>query len=497
MPSSSQFDCNAPRDRVVVTPASSNRRRVRGIVLSVALLAGAATFATTVIAPRASAQDLGEIARQERAKKQNNPAPPATHVYTNEDLKRQEILTPEDKSRFSATNQPAPVKPAQSSTQPASESTPGNADLPIGARPPLLKVATAPDTTSPTTRNSICQSRLQTSKQSPAQPNTSPGPARPAKTNATPISRASVSVTSATSAKSIPARPVNPVSLAFPIAPAQPTGAPIPTPIPLDQMPLGDVARYYRAKNLEQAEATAKPSPDIRAASSIAIPGCVPCATPSTEPSVATTLRAPIPAPVATETPTATELDQMPLGDVARYYRAKKLQDDAVTKTLSVSSPATPAPLTSPYPMTVLAAPLASLKSLPSRGAELRVLKSRVLDSRVPVSRHSASRLCMSSSPPRTSHSLRIAPNVPNRHASINRLPVGRPSTLRPLAAPTRSVAGQASSVRVARGDTLWQLARRYLGSGTRWTELAALNPTIQDPRRLRIGAQLVLHPRT
>ena len=49
----------------------------------------------------------------------------------------------------------------------------------------------------------------------------------------------------------------------------------------------------------------------------------------------------------------------------------------------------------------------------------------------------------------------------------------------------------------VVSGDTLWQLARKYLGAGTRWTELLALNPTLQDPRRLQVGVQLVVHPTT
>jgi nucleoid-associated protein YgaU len=51
------------------------------------------------------AQDLGEIARQQRAKNRQNP--PA-HVYTNDDLKRSDILLPEDRARMEASQKKSP-----------------------------------------------------------------------------------------------------------------------------------------------------------------------------------------------------------------------------------------------------------------------------------------------------------------------------------------------------------------------------------------------------
>jgi nucleoid-associated protein YgaU len=61
-----------------------------------------------------------------------------------------------------------------------------------------------------------------------------------------------------------------------------------------------------------------------------------------------------------------------------------------------------------------------------------------------------------------------------------------------PLSEATHSVHGPEPApprrVRVARGDSLWKLAQRYLGSGAQWRELAALNPQIVEPRRLQIG---------
>jgi nucleoid-associated protein YgaU len=54
-----------------------------------------------------SSQDAAEAARQERARKQQGSG--EHHVYTNEDLQRGKILTPEDQSRAAAAKQkPAP-----------------------------------------------------------------------------------------------------------------------------------------------------------------------------------------------------------------------------------------------------------------------------------------------------------------------------------------------------------------------------------------------------
>jgi nucleoid-associated protein YgaU len=62
------------------------------------------------------AQDAAEAARQERARKENQQLPPK-HVYTEEDLRRSRILTPEDSERIEAKKQgqapPAAQKPAE------------------------------------------------------------------------------------------------------------------------------------------------------------------------------------------------------------------------------------------------------------------------------------------------------------------------------------------------------------------------------------------------
>jgi nucleoid-associated protein YgaU len=62
------------------------------------------------------AQDLAEAARQEKARKATEQKPPR-HVYTEEDLKRQVILTPEDQARAEARKRLQDAPPAEQNAQ--------------------------------------------------------------------------------------------------------------------------------------------------------------------------------------------------------------------------------------------------------------------------------------------------------------------------------------------------------------------------------------------
>jgi nucleoid-associated protein YgaU len=61
---------------------------------------------------------------------------------------------------------------------------------------------------------------------------------------------------------------------------------------------------------------------------------------------------------------------------------------------------------------------------------------------------------------------------------------------LRPL---TGTQPASPGSVRIVKGDSLWKLAKEHLGRGSRWRELAALNPQITNPRTLRVGQWIQL----
>ncbi|WP_053207953.1 LysM peptidoglycan-binding domain-containing protein [Jiangella muralis] len=47
----------------------------------------------------------------------------------------------------------------------------------------------------------------------------------------------------------------------------------------------------------------------------------------------------------------------------------------------------------------------------------------------------------------------------------------------------------------VKKGDTLWEISRKFLGDPYRWKEIAKLNG-VKDPRKLQIGHKLTIPPR-
>ncbi len=81
----------------------------RRLCASCVLLACCAIFG----AVQCRAQDVAEAARQEKARKEAQPKK-SRHIYTEEDLKRAQILTPEDRTEVEAKKiQPTPPTPQQ------------------------------------------------------------------------------------------------------------------------------------------------------------------------------------------------------------------------------------------------------------------------------------------------------------------------------------------------------------------------------------------------
>lgn len=114
---------NAASSRVLAFPAASRHKtfRLTGIVLLASAFAGVASC---------RAQDVAEAARQERARKDAD-AKKSKHVYTDEDLRRSHILTPDDQAKIQAKKReeaPAtPGKPAE-----ALDATAAPRDVPLG-----------------------------------------------------------------------------------------------------------------------------------------------------------------------------------------------------------------------------------------------------------------------------------------------------------------------------------------------------------------------------
>src|SRR5712664_1111164 len=81
-------------------------------------------------ATQCSAQDVAEAARQERSQKESTQKE-SKHVYTEQDLKRAQILTQEDRAQVEAKkNQPAP--PSSEKSQEAIDAQSLPADAPLG-----------------------------------------------------------------------------------------------------------------------------------------------------------------------------------------------------------------------------------------------------------------------------------------------------------------------------------------------------------------------------
>ena len=98
-------------------PSRGRVNRWRGA----AFLGGAIFFLGTFVA---HAQDVAEAARQEQARKAAEANAPK-HVYTEEDLKKDRILTPDDQARVAARKQQHPVLAQESADkqQPAAQAT--------------------------------------------------------------------------------------------------------------------------------------------------------------------------------------------------------------------------------------------------------------------------------------------------------------------------------------------------------------------------------------
>src|SRR5882724_12936382 len=91
---------------LVTGPSTAARlsRRCLSLCFPGIVFVSCAVFGAT----QCSAQDVAEVARQERAQRESKQKK-SKHVYTEQDLKRAQILTPEDRAQVEAKkNQTAP-----------------------------------------------------------------------------------------------------------------------------------------------------------------------------------------------------------------------------------------------------------------------------------------------------------------------------------------------------------------------------------------------------
>ncbi len=212
------------------------------------------------------------------------------------------------------------------------------------------------------------------------------------------------------------------------------------------------------------------------------------------------------------------------LGETARRYRRQKLENSQAAEAAKHQPPSRfPMDLSQPSFATPVqpVAPRISPNSHPRQSAKPlpRISPSR----RDPFSRQiflpalPSERAPLSpnlSAPAKPSTAFAdVAPHSPRSRtapptAAPNLLLPSRPipatPSLVPRAAPVAPAVNNlstANKIRIQPGDSLWKLARRHLGSGSRWNELLTSNPNISDPNHIQPGTLLVvptteLHPR-
>jgi len=205
---------------------------------------------------------------------------------------------------------------------------------------------------------------------------------------------------------------------------------------------------------------------------------------------------APAPLETAGATLDATQLPELPLGDIARLYRRARqatqspfhipfdepafASPEPVQPALELASPVEPK-IAPTHPSAV------TMPAMPSHAA--RVVAPRIsnapLHRRDPFARH------FTPAPPSTAAVVAApAPVVSAPRLSRKVAPVA------PSVAPAVNPATPAAVLRtvtVRSGDTLWRIAEENLGHGSRWREVLAVNPSVLSPEALMAGMQISL----
>lgn len=450
------------------------------------------------------AQSVADAARQERERKRIL-AQHAPHVYTNEDLSKAHILAPEDEARVAARqNESVGTGVVATAEAVAPQAAPQATPL-----VPLVPVAV------PDIRDVASDAYL-------PDPVGVPNVALPVDVSQTPPQVASHNPQQEISA---PAIATQTPSVVLPEPPNAPANIPLPTTV---SKPLAKEASN-RVQTQQPTPAAAISLPDTTMpfatqmgyGPKIALPANVsaPLVKEATNrvqnqaPSAGTTLPA-TPMPFATQTNYGPKI-ALPANVSAPLVKESTNRVQSQAPTAAIVVPATPMP----FATSVAYGPAYGRVEAPiapsvakERGRESGIASGApvvAVPVAAPVVRLTLTEHSIVRPPAEPAKSVEPATCAGSCNSKVSVTAPGevlvrtlvrtevRPDVAKPAIDPaagvfernrSQAIADITGKVKVVPGDSLWKLAVRYFGNGLRWKRLAALNPQLSDPNRIRVG---------
>ncbi len=412
------------------------------------------------------AQDVAQAARQEKARKENQQKK-SKHVYTDEDLKRAQILTPEDRAEVEARKQQQPLPlPGAKESQDSLDAQTLPADLPLGdvaRRYRRLRETLRLEQSAEFHLPFVDEPVLATPK--PLEVDAPPATV----TRKRPVVPAPVIM--------IPAEPrIEPFQPPVKRSPFErprnylsaPPRSSVNRATPPPKAPAIGETSSQTSTTLAAPSKPAAPAPDLSVMPS---PRLTPRATP-----------APPVAPIVRNAPSrASILPATPAKPAAPARDFSVMPAPRVTPHATLAQPAAPAVPTTPSHASGFlatpsspAAPVPDFSAIPSPKVAARVTPAQPA---APVVRTT----------PELPSPLGAAPSQPA--PPVVEAKPSRP----PMVAVTPAAPAKLNVVVVKPGDSLWKLAEENLGKGLRWRDILAVNPAIVDANRIEAGSQIFL----
>ena len=381
------------------------------------------------------AQDVADAARQAQARRESQQKK-SKHVYTDEDLKRAQILTPEDRAQVEAKKNVTPPAGAAERSEDAVDAQALPADLPLGDVARRYRRM----------RESL---RLQESAEFHL-----PFAVEPVL--ATPMPSVVI--------------PAKPPVIVSPKPPVMKHGALLSSPA---------------APRFEPFQPPLKRSPFERPRIFFSAPPRVVTSAPSANhvappqaPAVGATLARPSTIPVTPVMPAAPAPIVRMMPSPSRILRVLPAQPAAPAVHFTPSRPSGIL-VTPPRPV----APAPGIRVMPSPSPAIRLAPVQPTAPVVRITPSQPSTVGVAPWQPAAP----IVPATPSRRSIVSVTPTKPVAPVAPAAQAILNV------VAVKPGDSLWKLAEQNLGAGLRWQDLLAVNPAIVDANRIMAGSQIYL----